>query len=152
MAEKKKRIPRPNAQKISDEQIMEIIEIMATDGLHFTGACERMGWGKMRRKIAERIAATDHLRAAEARARPEYLVHKVAEINDIVNSEPDPARARLKCDNIKWEAARVCRKLYGDRQEIEHSGPDGGPIATNIIVRFVDPRDTLIGACKEIED
>ena len=93
----------------------------------------------MRRKIAERRAATDHLRAAEARARPEYLVHKVAEMNDIVRKERDPARARLLCDNIKWEAARVCRKLYGDQQRVEHTGEDGGPIVGQITVRFVAP-------------
>src|SRR3990167_3980702 len=157
MAEKKTRIPRPNAQIISDAQIRAVIALMADEGLHFTGACEKIGLGMHRQAIRNRILADDELRDADARARSEYLVKKVAEMTDIVRKKRDPARARLLCDNIKWEAARVCRKLYGDQQRVEHTGEDGGPIVGQITVRFVAPVAPQIEAPqrpirREIED
>src|SRR3990167_9912852 len=104
MAEKKTRIPRPNAQIVSDAQIRAIIALMADDGLHFTGACEKMGLLAHRQTIRNRILASAELKDADMRARGEFLVRRVAEMDDIVDSEPDPSRARPTCDNIKWEA------------------------------------------------
>lgn len=57
-----------------------------------------------------------------ARAREAYAHAKVQQIHEIAESEPDVQRARLKCDNIKWEASKVIPKVYGDKQEIEHTG------------------------------
>lgn len=38
------------------------------------------------------------------------------------------ARSRLRVDARKWMAGKLRPKVYGDKQTLEHSGPDGGPI------------------------
>lgn len=37
-------------------------------------------------------------------------------------------RNRLRVDARKWMAGKLRPKVYGDKQTLEHSGPDGGPI------------------------
>ena len=39
-------------------------------------------------------------------------------------------RSRLRVDTLKWLMSKVAPKKYGERKAIEHSGPDGEPIAT----------------------
>lgn len=76
-----------------------------------------------------------------ARAREEYAEARVTEMQDIAETVEDVARAKLMCDNIKWETARVAPKKYGDKVQNEHTGPNGDPIqhAVNIAVTFHDP-------------
>jgi hypothetical protein len=45
-------------------------------------------------------------------------------------------RARLHIDSLKWLAAKLAPKKYGDKVTTEHSGPDGGPIKTEEVTRF----------------
>jgi hypothetical protein len=45
------------------------------------------------------------------------------------------ARNRLRMDARKWVAAKLKPKKYGDKQAIEHTGKDGGPIQTQTEVR-----------------
>lgn len=40
------------------------------------------------------------------------------------------ARSRLRVDTRKWLLSKALPKVYGDRQAIEHTGKDGGPIKT----------------------
>ncbi len=35
---------------------------------------------------------------------------------------------KMRMDALKWRAARLKPKVYGDKVQQEHSGPDGGPI------------------------
>lgn len=37
-------------------------------------------------------------------------------------------RSRLRVDARKWYAGKLRPKVYGEKQAVEHSGPDGGPI------------------------
>lgn len=48
------------------------------------------------------------------------------------------ARSRLRVDTRKWLLSKVLPKVYGDKQVLEHSGPDGGPIEATITRRIVD--------------
>lgn len=61
---------------------------------------------------------------------------------DVAESEPERdefgkvdtgmvAHNRLKIDVLKWRAARLKPKVYGDKVQQEHSGPDGGPIVVS---------------------
>ncbi len=74
-----------------------------------------------------------------ARAREEYAEAKVEEMQNIAETVEDVSRARLLCDNIKWEAARVAPKKWGDR--ITHGGDPDAPInhQVGITVTFHDP-------------
>jgi hypothetical protein len=43
------------------------------------------------------------------------------------------ARSRLRVDTRKWYLARVLPKLFGDKQQVEHSGPEGGPMEVRTV-------------------
>lgn len=47
-------------------------------------------------------------------------------------------RSRLRVDSRKWLMSKLMPKKYGDRQHLEHSGPDGKPIEC-IKVSYVKP-------------
>ncbi len=38
------------------------------------------------------------------------------------------AHNRLKVDVYKWRASKLKPRVYGDKVQQEHSGPDGGPL------------------------
>ena len=74
-----------------------------------------------------------------ARAREEYAEARVQEMQNIAETVEDVSRAKLLCDNIKWEASRMAPKKYGDR--ITHGGDPDAPInhQVGITVTFHDP-------------
>ena len=37
-------------------------------------------------------------------------------------------RSAIRIDARKWLAGKMAPKKYGDKQQLEHSGPDGGPV------------------------
>lgn len=41
-------------------------------------------------------------------------------------------RARLRVDTRKWLLSKLRPTEYGEKQAIEHTGKDGGPIATTV--------------------
>lgn len=52
-----------------------------------------------------------------------------ADGQEVVNHEAIQ-RARLRIDTRKWMAGKLRPKKYGERQAMELSGPEGGPIET----------------------
>lgn len=131
-----KKHSRPNAQTISDEQIAEVITEIGESGVSLKFACDSRGLKYQ--TVLNRIHANPELKELDARARQDYMRLKVAELNTIALAEPDVQRARLLCDNIKWEAARICRAEYGDRVLTEHQGGDPSkPILTKVEVILV---------------
>nr|WP_225669207.1 terminase small subunit protein [Bradyrhizobium hereditatis] len=84
-----------------------------------------------------------YARASEARAHA--LAEEALEIaddgrNDTYTDEDGHeatnhdviARSRLRVDTRKWFAARLNPKKYGDKVSSEISGPDGGPVKSEI--------------------
>lgn len=59
------------------------------------------------------------------------------EIAKKITSGEEAQIARVQLDWIKWNAARMAPKKYGDKVQNEVSGPDGGPIQASIAVTFV---------------
>lgn len=59
---------------------------------------------------------SDRVERAKARG-----IHAMADsVLDIVETEPDVARARLKVDAFKWYVSKKLPKEYGDRVQHEH--------------------------------
>lgn len=62
-------------------------------------------------------------------------------------------RDRLRVDTRKWAACKLYRRRYGDQQQIEHTGKEGGAILTETIDRT--PRMTrdqwLINAAQDLK-
>jgi len=49
-------------------------------------------------------------------------------------------RSRLRVDTRKWLMSKVAPKRYGERTQLEHSGPDGGPVQLSWKSRSNDPK------------
>lgn len=54
------------------------------------------------------------------------------------------ARSRLRVDARKWLASKMAPKKYGERIQQEVTGADGGPVETNLTVRFIEPDSPLV--------
>lgn len=46
----------------------------------------------------------------------------------IVTNHENIQRSKLRVDTRKWVASKLRPKKYGDKQQLEHSGPDGKPL------------------------
>lgn len=55
-------------------------------------------------------------------------------------------RSRLRIDSRKWFASKVLPKKYGEKVQQEITGPNGGPVQTEAIVRPVMTREEWITA------
>lgn len=107
--------------------------------------CERMAAGELV-KDASKAEGVDPRRIREwaledefaplyARAR-ELQAHAVAEQVMALAAEATPANynaIRVQVDAAKWMAAKLAPKHYSDRQQVEHSGKEGGEIAIRVI-------------------
>lgn len=47
---------------------------------------------------------------------------------DIADECKDPIKARLQVDTRKWLASKINPAKFSDKQQLEHSGPNGGPV------------------------
>lgn len=56
-------------------------------------------------------------------------------------------RSRLRVDSRKWLMSKMAPKRYGDKQQLEHTGKDGGPIETNATI---DPSKLSSAALREL--
>lgn len=74
-----------------------------------------------------------------ARAREMQADYMDDLILDTANSctVEDAQAARVKISAYQWRASKLAPKRYGDKVQTEVSGPDGGPIPTQINVNFV---------------
>lgn len=74
-----------------------------------------------------------------ARAREDQADTLADEILEVARSKTDPdemgkvdngavQEKRLLVDSLKWRAAKLGPKTYGDKLQQEHTGSGGGPI------------------------
>lgn len=109
---------------VSRETAITIIAMLA-DGKPVVQSCRELGVVRSDLYLAiDREQLTDML----ARAREEYAEARVEEMQNIAETVEDVSRAKLLCDNIKWETCRIAPKRYGDKIQNEHTGPNGGAI------------------------
>lgn len=101
---------------LTDDDISAVIERVA-NGMSLKKSCEMSGLGYA--NVVRRINSSETLRQLDAQAREDYIRNSVDRMHDVAATEPDVNRARLICDNIKWEAARIVRKVYGDKTEVD---------------------------------
>jgi hypothetical protein len=57
-----------------------------------------------------------------ARAREIGYQGMADDLTEIADAYGDPARDRLRVDTRKWLLSKALPKIYGDKQQIEHSG------------------------------
>jgi hypothetical protein len=105
------------AVAVTDEEIQAIL-MMLGDGLTLMQACKKAK--RSYSNVVRRISASSELKQLHAMGREEYMRAQVQKMHDIAkNPRIEPARARLMMDAIKWEAARVLPKEFGDRVQQE---------------------------------
>lgn len=142
MSEDEKKVGRPTVytQELAEE-ICE--EISCTDD-SLEELCQRNPHWPDRRTIyrwRRKHPEFCHLYAQAKIDQIEVLVDKAddiakdkrydSELSDDGNERPNHEwinRSRLRVDLIKWKAAKLMPKLYGDKIQAEHSGKDGKPI------------------------
>ncbi len=65
---------------------------------------------------------TGGLQAMYARAREDQADHSADTMLAEARNEPDVQRARLIVDTMKWTAAKLRPRVYGDRLDVKHTG------------------------------
>lgn len=112
--------------------------------------CRRIGDGESLRSICRAdgiphmatvfrwLEADAAFREQYARAR-ERQAHVMAEMAvEDATTAADAQLGRLAYDARKWFAGKLLPKVYGERQQHEHSGADGGALVINVVKRGGD--------------
>lgn len=100
-------------KKITDKQIEDALSPLSEGKTLIE--CSKLS-GISYSYLNKRISDSDKLKEMYARGREAYSHYKVAEMHAIAaDKNIEPHRARLMCDNIKWEVAKVIPKFYGDK-------------------------------------
>jgi hypothetical protein len=115
-----------HGKHITAKQFAQVMALHA-DGVGLNKACEQAGvkYSTLLRKSI----ASDVLASLFHRARAAYIQARVDAMEDIVERagkeyenpklrNVEINRARLHCDNIKWMAERVLRRVYGHYLEV----------------------------------
>lgn len=130
-------MPAGRPVKITDEVIAKMFEEM-TEGKTLKQVVDKHGYNYAH--ISLKISKSKELTDLHARARQEFAHVCVEKMFQIADEEEDVQRARLKCDNVKWYAARVLPKQYGDK--LTHAGDPDQPVVinSNIPFTFTEPK------------
>lgn len=102
-------------------------------------------WATFRKRvIADDEFATRYARAKDAKA--DAIFDEVLTIAD--QSTPETVAVdRLRIDARKWMAGKLRPKVYGDKQEIDHTSSDGSMGPTRIIIEAaIDDSDDTAAA------
>lgn len=71
------------------------------------------------------------VRMKYACAREQQAEFLADEILEIVDTEEDSAKARVRMDARKWAASKLAPKKFGDKLNAEVTGKNGGAIVIN---------------------
>jgi hypothetical protein len=116
-------------------QVQDAIDKTALLGKSLRETCRLVGIRYERAYVV--INANPALVKRWNQARVDYLRLKVEEMEEIARDPNlDVQRARLLCDNIKWEAQRVARHIYGDH--IVVSGDGDAPLIVQMVAGASD--------------
>jgi hypothetical protein len=110
-------------QPLTDALVLEAIERLSL-GESLRDACRVLNLNEF--SVRSRIIRDESLGTVYARARENYADILVDRLMDIAQDQDDPARARLMCDNVKWCAAKILPKKFGDKTVL--TGPNDGPV------------------------
>ena len=133
----------PNSGRISySPELAEKILDRISEGESLRRICADDGMPDRRTVLrwleADKELATKCARARELQA--DSIFDELREIAEDGNPE-DVQRAKLRVSTLQWMAAKLKPKRYGEKIQAEHSGPNGGAIPFETVVRkVVDPK------------
>ena len=118
----------------------DICSLLAS-GESLNSICKKTGFPN-RSTVYRWLREHDEFRNNYARAtedRADSIFEEMLDIADGAEEETASiAKARLKIDTRKWILGKMNPKKFSDKQSIEHTGPNGGPIDLNLKVVFED--------------
>lgn len=141
----KPKVKRPVGRpSVFSQRILDKIVAALSEGTPLAHVCRQPGMPAAR-TVSDWIERHPEVSAAIARARDAGEDVIAANLRDVARgnkrkgSTGDVRRDKL----IVWTDLQLLSKWnpkkYGDRQQLEHSGPGGGPVETRVTVRFVKP-------------
>ena len=117
----------------------DICSLLAS-GESLNSICKRKGFPS-RNTVYRWLREYKDFRDNYARAtddRAESIFEEMLEIADGVEAETASiAKARLQIDARKWILGKMNPKKYSDKQQVEHTGPNGGDINVTITRRVI---------------
>ena len=133
----------PNSGRVSySPELAEKILDRISEGESLRRICADDGMPD-RRPVLRWLEADQELATKCARARElqaDSIFDELREIAEDGNPE-DVQRAKLRVSTLQWMAAKLAPKRYGDKLVAEHSGPNGGAIPFETVIRkVVDPK------------
>ena len=133
----------PNSGRVSySPELAEKILDRISEGESLRRICADEGMPD-RRTVLRWLEADQELATKCARARElqaDSIFDELREIAEDGNPE-DVQRAKLRVSTLQWMAAKLAPKRYGEKIQAEHSGPNGGAIPFETVVRkVVDPK------------
>ncbi len=108
---------------IYTDELAELICERIADGESLRAICEDDNMPS-RRCVLYWLESNETFCAKYARAREaqaDVMDDKILTVADKCTPE-DAAAARVKIDAYKWRASKLAPKVYGDKQQVEHSG------------------------------
>jgi RES domain-containing protein len=92
------------------------------------------------------MAKDEAFRTAIARAKEMQQDAEVDAMIDIADAATpeDVNVAKLRIWARQWRAAKLAAKKYGVLQKLEHSGPNGGPMKSQVVIATGVPDDDAI--------
>ena len=119
----------PTSRRATLDDIPELLEDVG-GGLSFRAACQAR---RINRRSAQALISADvELQAKYDLARADRADVRVDEGDEVIKKlqagKLTADQARVSLDWIKWNAARMNPKRWGDKVTNEHSGPNGGAI------------------------
>ncbi len=108
---------RPSKYK---QSLVEEILLRYSDGESLTKICKDKHMPK-RNTIYRWRSQYPEFRDAYLLALEQHVDALIDEAGEIVDSESDPQRARVRVDYRKWLASRLNRDKYGDKLDVRHN-------------------------------
>lgn len=114
--------------KPTDEGIPEAIADLLSSGMSMRKICEREDMPVSSAVYVE-MARNEEFRSIIARAREAQQDFEADRIVDMADdaTETDWQVVKLRIWARQWRAGKLAPKKYGDRQQLELAGKDGGP-------------------------
>jgi hypothetical protein len=133
--EKKKGGAPALAQQALDTEGLESICARVCDGETLTGIAHSLdvSFGSLQtwlEAVPERSARVKEARRRAARMWDEKALKGIEEAADAFAL----AKAKEAAHHLRWRASKIAPADYGDRQAVELSGKDGGPIQTQAVL------------------
>lgn len=138
----------------SPELAAEICRLMADEGCSIRQICQRDDM-PARSSVHKWLIEHEDFADQYARAREVMLESMAEEILDIADDTSGDtvkdeygkeradtewiSRSRLRVDSRKWLLSKLLPKKYGEKAQVEHSGPEGGEIPVGLAIKFVAP-------------